>query len=56
MFYVNKERAKIQNTKLRIEHGTFFWQWKKYIYFSENIGPLVKDDLDGGTVKQKRSH
>ena len=41
MFYVNKKRAKIQNTKLRIERGTFFGQWKKYVYFSEDIGPLA---------------
>ena len=40
MFYVNKKCAKIQNTKLRIEPGTFFGQWKTYEYFSENIGPL----------------
>ena len=32
---------KIQNTELRIEHGTFNGQWKKYRYFSENLGPLV---------------
>jgi hypothetical protein len=32
--------GKIQNTKLRIEHSTFFGQWKKYQYFSENIRPL----------------
>ena len=42
MFYVNKKHAKIQNTKLRIERGTFFGQWKKYVYFSKDIGPLVK--------------
>ena len=40
MFYVNKKRAKIQNTKHRIERSTFFGQWKKYIYFSEDMGPL----------------
>ena len=37
MFYVNKKRKKIQNTKLRIEGGTLFGQWKKYVNFSENI-------------------
>ena len=41
MFYVNKKRTKIQNTKLRIECGTFFGQWKKCVYFSENIRPLT---------------
>ena len=43
MFYVNKKLAKIQNTKLRIERGTFFGQWKKYAYFSEDIGPLPSE-------------
>ena len=33
MFYLNKTRAKIQNTKLRIERGTFFGQWKKISIF-----------------------
>ena len=32
--------GKIQNTKLRIDHSTFFGQWKLYQYFSENIWPL----------------
>ena len=42
MFYVNNKRVKAQNTNLRIERGTFYGQWKKYVYFSENIGPLQK--------------
>ena len=38
--YVIKKRAKNQNTKLRIQRGTIFGQWKKYVYSSKDIGPL----------------
>ena len=37
---------KIQNTKLRIEHSTFFEPWKQYQYFSEKIGSLEGDTSD----------
>ena len=30
LFYVSKKPAEIQNTKLRIERGIFFGNWKKY--------------------------
>ena len=37
--------GKIQNTKLRIEHSTFFGQWKLYQYFSEDIRPLAETEV-----------
>mgnify|MGYP001498855694 CR=1 FL=1 len=48
-------RGKIQNTKLRIEHSTFFGQWKLSQCFSENIGPLQKNLIKDQVILHQRT-
>ena len=51
MFYVTKSVRKFKIQSLGQDSANFFGNGKKYVYFSEDIGPLGKIPASSGKPK-----